>query len=458
VLLHIFYIYRLHVQDEYEDENGLRVVHWERQRWWYKLAHVSRQWRYLILASGSVLDLHLLCTYGVPVADMLSHSPSLPLTVYYMASDRTMTAAEDEEGALLALSHCDRVHHIALWMPAPKLGKFIPAMDGSFPILERLFVMSQPEEETNLTLPQTFQAPNLRRLSLGCIAVPIRSPLLTSIAGLVELWLGGIPQSAYFPPSYLLTRLSLMPQLESLGIIFRSPLPNRDVVRQLMNTPNMTHVTLPNLRFISFRGVSAYLEGLLAQISAPLLFTLEVFFFNQLTFTIPQLLQFMQTSENLTFNAIELAFDRDFVDLKGDPHRRGWELPLRLRIMCRHLDWQVASAAPILTTLSPVLSVVEKVTLSNAKQGRSPGWHEVDRTQWRDLLRPFTNVKVLHLENELVGGLSHSLPSRDGEMPMEILPNLEELTFSGGDIGGAFTVFINERKAAGRLVRLESCL
>jgi hypothetical protein len=29
------------------------------------------------------LDLHLVCTNGVPVADMLSHSPHLPLIIYY---------------------------------------------------------------------------------------------------------------------------------------------------------------------------------------------------------------------------------------------------------------------------------------------------------------------------------------------------------------------------------------
>jgi hypothetical protein len=38
-----------------------------------------------------------------------------------------------------------------------------------------------------------------------------------------------------------------MPQLEGLGIMFDSPLPNRDIVRQSLDTPIMAHVTLPNL-------------------------------------------------------------------------------------------------------------------------------------------------------------------------------------------------------------------
>jgi hypothetical protein len=218
----------------------------------------------------------------------------------------------------------------------------------------------------------------------------------------------------------------------------------------------VAHVTLPNLDLLSFRGASAYLEGLLARISAPLLNTLEVLFFNQLTFTIPRLSQFMQTSEDLTFDAVEIAFDRDFVDLKVDPYREGWKQPLRLRIMCRHLDWQVASAVQILHTLSPVLSDVGRVTLSHAQHNRSSEWHnEVDYAQWRDLLRPFIGVKTLRVHNELVGGVAHSLRSEDGETPLELLPNLEELTHTRGDIGDSFTAFISERKEAGHPVRLE---
>jgi hypothetical protein len=67
VLLNIFYLYRLHISDEETDQAYLVNYKWERQRWWYNLAQVSRLWRNLILASRSVLDLHLVCTYGVPV-------------------------------------------------------------------------------------------------------------------------------------------------------------------------------------------------------------------------------------------------------------------------------------------------------------------------------------------------------------------------------------------------------
>ena len=67
------YLYRLGIRDEDDSEN-IRF-RWDRQRWRYKLAQVSRKWRNVILASPIRLDIHLLCTYGVPVTDMLAHSP-----------------------------------------------------------------------------------------------------------------------------------------------------------------------------------------------------------------------------------------------------------------------------------------------------------------------------------------------------------------------------------------------
>ena len=225
---------------------------------------------------------------------MLAHFPSLPLAIYYDESGN-MTSVKYEKDILLALKHSDRVHYVFLDLPRPKLQKIMTTMDEQFPILERLYLSTWVKGDGSVVLPRTFQAPHLRHLFLRTAALPITSPLLTTTVGLVTLRLSRIPASAYFPPNYLLTRLSLMPQLEILDIGFHSPLPNRDVERQLLATPIMPHITLPNLREFRFRGVSAYLEGLVAQISAQVLSKLQIVFSNQLSFTIPRLLQFLGT-------------------------------------------------------------------------------------------------------------------------------------------------------------------
>jgi hypothetical protein len=57
-----------------------------------------------------------------------------------------------------------------------------------------------------------------------------------------------------------------MPQLETIRIGFLFPIPNHDVE---MHTPIVTNLTLPSLRLLWFRGVSAYLEAVVRQITTP---------------------------------------------------------------------------------------------------------------------------------------------------------------------------------------------
>jgi hypothetical protein len=223
-----------------------------------------------------------------------------------------------------------------------------------------------------------------------------------------------------------------MPQLETLVIHFHSSLPNREITRQLLNTPFTTDVTLPHLHAFSFRGVSAYLEGLLSRITTPSLNSLDVQFFNQLTFTVPRLLQFMQTSEGFNFSSIQLTFDEGSVDLISGPHRssESRERSLRLRIICRHLDWQVATAAQILGNLSPLLSAVEELTLFHQKPDRSSELdNEVGQVQWRELFSPLDGVKKLGVPDTIFGEGRHtqSLHLED----KELFPNLLEVRYSG---------------------------
>jgi hypothetical protein len=450
VLLNIFQLYRLAELDEHEDEYGLSEYRWGGQRWWYKLAHVCRLWRILILESPPRLfDLHLYCTNGVPVADMLAHSPLLPIVIHY--HHHWVITAKDVSGILLALRHRDRVRRVDLWN-LPNLRKVIAAMGGQFLILERLYIHSW----TKFVLPSKFNAPNLRHLRLSTALVPIGSRLLTTTpAGLVTLELLNIPTFDYFPLRYILIRLSFMLQLEKLSIGFPIPNPDDDVERQLYVTPDMIIVTLPNLRWFVFHGASAYyLDGLVAWITAPSLSFLHVKFFNQFSFTVPRLLQFMKTSESLSFSSVELALQRYSVRVTADPWRKS--SPLDLRIICDHLESQVASAVQIFGTLSPLLSAVEQVTFSYERHYESSEWdNNVHRGQWRELVRPFINAKTVCVEGAPVGEMLRPLLSHDGEPPLELLPNLEEVEHSGG--GGdqdVLTAFVDERQVAGHPVNL----
>ena len=420
-------------------------------RWWYALAHVCRRWRNIILGSATYLGLSLLCTYGTPVADMLAHSPPLPLVVSYFTKGRYLST-EDEEGIILALKQRDRVRRVRFSSGVEQ--KLFVAMDEEYPVLEYLYI-TRPNE-TISRFSETLQAPHLRNLSLKGFALPIGSPLLTTAVGLVTLHLVMVHPSTYFHPNTLIQWISLMPHLETLIIYFKSSIPNRDVERKLTHAPNIAPITLPNLHQIEFRGVSSYLEELVHRITTPRLEKLEIEFFNQLSFSVPRLLQFIDAAENLRFGKAELTFSDKDVDAVVYPHEETEVHALRILVKCCHLDWQASSMAQISNSLSQMCSVMEYLVLQYSVHNESSEEHnEVDRTEWRKLLRPFSNVKSLRVRRGLVKDLSRCLQLEDGEFPFELLPELQELRYSGSrDTDDAFTSFIDTRRNAGRPVTL----
>lgn len=459
-IFNIFCLYRTILFDEggADDRYLLLGGDWARERWWQSLARVCSRWRKLILESPSSLRLCLVCTYGTPVAEMFAHSPPLPLVIDYADQDREVTA-EDEEGMLLALRQRDRVRRIRLHVPTSKLRKSLLAMNAEFPMLEDLYVAPRTKHIANLTLPRSFQAPNLHRLALTHFAFPIKSPLLTTASGvgLVTLSLRKVHPSAYFRPNDLLQLLLLVPQLETLSVTFHySPVLNHDVGMRLSHTPIKTSVTLPNLRYFRFGGVSAYLEVLLPQITTPLLERLQILFFNQLTFSVPHLLHFISATKKIVFSSAKFMFSDEGVAVKGYPYEGARTHTFFMHVGCRPLDWQVSSTAQIFDALRPLCSAVMYLVLGYKERNPLLKWHnEADRAQWRDLLRSFSNVKTLRVHNGLVRDLSRSLQSDDGESPLELLPELKELVYSAGsDATDAFTAFIDARQIAGRPVAL----
>ena len=428
---------------------------WAAERWWYRPAHVCQRWRELILRSASYLGLCLVCTSGTPVADMLVHSPPLPLVIDYQNHD---ISGEDEEAIILALEQRDRVHRIRFVLPVLNLRRLIVAIDGEYPILEYLFLSNLLEEKNNpvLFLPETLETPHLRHLAIGSFTpIPIRSSLLGTTAFLVLLSLTMCHPSTYFQPAVLLQWLSSIPQLEVLLISFYFAVPNRDVERQLMRTPIVTHVTLPNLRVFVFQAVRAYSEAVLSRITAPRLENFQIGYFKQLTSSVPQLLQFMGRTENLRFDSAEFIFYSERVYVEVNPPETETSV-FSVNVHCWHLDWQVSSVAQISNALSQIFSTVEHLTFTHKVHSQSTEEHnEVDRAEWCKLLKSFSNVKTLRVDDGLVGELSHCLRLDDGEYPLELLPELQELTYPGsGNADDVFTSFTDARRNAGRPVTL----
>src|SRR5216683_1830856 len=460
-LLNIFYYCRPALLDE-GDDNELVILQggaWDREYWWYKFVQVCRRWRYLIFGSVFHLGVSLRCTYGAPIADMLEHSPPLPLLIDYIDEDRGLSE-EDEKGMMLAFQHRDRVRRIRLLLRHQDSQKFVLAMGAKFPTLEFLYLEPPVDDNgnTGFTLPETFRAPHLRHLVLTYFAFPMVFASLAPAKGLITLSLDQIPASAYFSPNSLLQWVSLMPHLQTLEISFHS-LPNPDVERQYLDMPMMTHVTLPNLRWFTFSGASAYLEALLPQVMTPLLERLDVHFFHQLTVSLANLKQFISSASNFRFTRASLLFHEDGVELEGTPREGTIMSALFVSVDCQEYEHgrQVYWAAQMCGVLGPVSStVVDLALFHEGSELFIPIFNLATRIQWREVLKSFNNVKTLRLPEAFLWDLSLSLQVSDGESPMEVLPELKKLrcNASEDDIPETFDAFLEARENAGFPVML----
>ena len=131
-----------------------------------------------------------------------------------------------------------------------------------------------------------------------------------------------------------------------------------------------------------------------------------------------------------------------------------------ISIRCWHLDWQVSSVVHIFNAPGQIFSTVEHLTLLHEVHNQSSEEHnEVDRTEWRKLLRSFSNIKTLCVHRGLVRKLSHCLRLENGEHPLDLLPELQKLIYSGrSNTNDVFTSFVDARQNAGRPVILMKTL
>ena len=116
----------------------------------------------------------------------------------------------------------------------------------------------------------------------------------------------------------------------------------------------------------------------------------------------------------------------------------------------RHPDLQIARIAQVFHMLRGLFSVVEHLYLKYDYRLTSSDWNiEVDRTRWRELPRTFGNVKILHIQNRLIEQLSRSLQPGEGESPLDLLPELQKISYSAFEsLDYAFAPFIEARQKA----------
>ncbi|KAH9980457.1 hypothetical protein BJV74DRAFT_798107 [Russula compacta] len=402
---------------------------WSYRREWYKLLHVCRRWRCVMLSSPSRLNLRLLFKYRIPLARMLTDSPPLPLIVTFGFYGHY------KDSILLALQHHDRLCSISLRELGSKQLNLLTALDKVFLSLESLSLSTKYSDTEVGVLPNDFVAPRLRVLHLRSIALSTESLLLTNATSLVSLRLECLPVSDFFSPEYLVERISSMPRLENLSIsLLHFPLPRLEM--EFQHVPN-PRVVLPSLERLIFRGPSNYLERLLARINTPLLIDLRVKFTGGRTLIVPRLSEFLRM-QNLNFHTVEVSFSSTFIAITYHSGQPLAALPYFL-FGTRDPDggqWspdqQLGAVIQICSAVAPFIPVVDCLALKLSDH-YEPSWFRNpfkvdDSALWHGFLQLFGGVRTLRVDKALAWSLTDALRRDNEPVVKELFPMLSEIT------------------------------
>jgi hypothetical protein len=413
---------------------GTRDIFKRTVEWWQPLVHVCRQWRCLVFGSRRRLNLRLYCRPRTVMMNTLDVWPALPLIIEGYTLDTPV------DNLISVLDHSNRICQINFnlyRLTTSQIEKVWTAMQVPFPELMALSLDPQPPlGETVPVIPDSFlggSAPRLRHLALLRVPFPGLQKLLLSATHLVQLHLWGIPHSGYISPEEMVTCLSMLTSLESLSLEFESPQSSPDQENGPYAPLPPTRTVLPTLVNFLFKGVSEYLEDLLARIDAPRLYWLWITLFNDIFFDTPQLIQFIDRT--LTFkppNEARVAFNNGGAWFKLQSQASNLEMVL-VRISCREPNWQVSALAQICTSFSPHLSAAESLYICEDLYSRSKlDWNNgIENTEWLEFLFPFTTVKNLYLSNEFGPHIGPALQELTEGRMTAVLPTLQNIFLEG---------------------------
>ena len=418
---------------------------------WQSLVHVCRRWRTLVFGSPRRLNLRLVCLNQTPARDTLDVWPPLPL---FIRSNGSLFTTGGADNIVAVLERSDRVCQIKfIGTETSDLEICLAAMQVPFPELTHLHLWLLVETSA---LPDSFlggSAPRLETLWLRHIPFPGLPKLLLSATHLTILHLEFIPHSGYFSPEGMATALSTLTLLTRLWLHFEFPQPRPDPARQ--RPPPRTRSALPALTYFEFKGLSEYLDVVVARIDAPRLNKLDITFFNDIVFDTPQFVQFIGHTPMLKgLKNARVTFEDGTatVSLSSQIYTRDAELGVT--IPCRELDWQVSSMEQVCTSCLPPLLNLEHLYIYENPRWRQHWQDNIENALWLELLHPFTSVKNLSLSKDIARRIVPAIQELVGDRATEVLPTLLffflEERQSSGPVPEGIQQVVAVRQAASR--------
>jgi hypothetical protein len=417
MVLEFFYFYKLACRDNYLSE-------WQCK--WHNLAHVCRRWRGIIFASQHRLDLRLLCTPKTSIKSTLDLWPAFPIAVQY---DSDSLSPDDRDKLTAVLQQPNRLCEINVDLYHPLSETEFQLMQGTFPLLECLMLCTWQSDMESPVLPNTFLsgcAPRLNSLHLLGIAFPALPQLLSSAVDLVDLLLHRIPSTGYISPEALVGGLSATPRLKTFTLHFAP----QTFHLNPGNTPppSSGRIILSALIQLTFNGPCNYLEDLLSRTGAPSLKHAEIEFFEQPSFDISQLSQFLGRveSQRLPNGAQAILYLPDAFVYHSRSGAQSGHLPdtserFSLGLTCQS-RFELFQINQICQQLSPLLSNVRTLDIHMSAQ---PLGSDDDLL---DLLHLFSRVEQLHFTGSSIPDVARVQQLVSAEMAADELPALHDLS------------------------------
>ena len=329
---------------------------------WQLLVHVCWRWRNLVFESPRRLNLRLFCPLQTPVRDWLKIWPAFPLIV-----QDTVGVLSAIDNVILALGQSNRVCQV--WL-SPLSDWQLENVLAPMQVSEFYISTHMVKHYQSFLILSWMDLPHVCDSS-SCLALHFRdcrnyfclllnSPLFTL---LVFLILGT------FHPKRLSLPSPCCPVSKCLSLEFQSPqsLPDWDS----RSLPPPKRSVLPALNEFHFKGVTKYLEELVACIDTPQLDRMYISFFNQIDFDHPRLAQFINYTPRLRAgDEAHVIFDDSAAGVALQcPTSKNRIGNLVIKISCKEPDWQLSSVEHVcnlsLLTFPRLRTSISSISIRN---------------------------------------------------------------------------------------------
>ena len=432
---------------------------------------------------ASSLRLDLGFVVGPTKPDDIETILSGPLPIFIEFKKMLEVTSSALERMRAVLDQRDRVRGISFEGKRVWMDEVFSATNCNFPILDSVVLRSlegvfhNSRYNGDLELPDTFLGGpdlsdlHLRRLTLECVSLTSISRILSFTSALTDL---SLQIDTVFGTS---RETSLLAYLQGIPCLCRLDLTITIATGILSSMPShfftQDIVPLSNLTRFHYAGHFAFLEALVAGLSAPYLQEIRMEFSDVSSPTV-HLPRFINETEE-RFHAVHVVFhgrvfhlslqtQSEYMTCHCNTHSKASRIPV----------WSPESATRLCDALSTKLTTVEELRVRFISSMMAAE----DYMLWRTFYQQFPGVKVFRIDGALCFKRWRICPDYDLIAPtflrddegsgaaLDFLPALEEIQLDQDPVSesqretklGVFRPFVLARQQAGRPVRISFCL